>query len=192
MLHILSEPFAVWISGQKGVVVQHGFADVHFVEPLPALDGQRRDALRIRDVHGAEGPAVDFKRFAVLLGRVAAALVIGVGLDDRRGRGETAREKLLHPRARDDVRSLRLAGVQLDGDLPRQHGRHAVKNLQEAQFGQIAREEHDGALSGALLKRDVAVSVLSRDGSLFFHGFLLSLLPTCREAAVIPFCRTLR
>lgn len=145
-------------------------ADVHLVKPLAALYREGGHALLIGDVHGAEGPAVDFQRLAVLLGGVAAAFVEGVGLDDRRIR-QAGGEKLLHPGAGQEVRPFGLAGVQLNGDLALQHGGDAVIEFLEPLFGEVTREEDDGALARALFKGDVAVAANTGDGIFHAHVY---------------------
>lgn len=52
----------------------------------------------------------------MLLGGVTAALIVGVGLHNG-GSRQVLFNQLLDPRARDDVWSVRFAGVQLDGNL---------------------------------------------------------------------------
>ena len=152
---------------EQRVVIEHALADVHLPEPFAALYGQRRNAPGVGDVHAAEGPAVDLQRFAVLLGGVAAALIVSVGLNDRRLR-QTGGEQLLHPGAGEDVRPLGLAGVQLDGHAAAEHGADAVVDLFEAFFGELAREEHNGALTRTRLIRDVSVAVFAGNG--LAHG----------------------
>ena len=52
----------------------------------------------------------------MVLGGVAAAFVVGVGLDDD-GVRQLLPDKVFDPGAGDDVRAIRLTGVQLDANL---------------------------------------------------------------------------
>ena len=167
---------------EEGIVVEHGLADVHLLKPLAALDRQRGHALGVGDVDGAEGPAVDLQRLAVLLGRVAAALVIGVGLDDR-GLGQAGRQQLLDPGARNDVGALGLAGVQLHGHLPAEDRADLVVDFLQSLLGQIARKEDDRALARALFIGDVAIAVLAGDRVFYTHGILLPFHSLCYSIA---------
>ena len=153
---------------QERVIVQHALAHVHLLKPLAALDGERGHAVLVGDVHRAEGPAVDGQGLAVLLGGVAAALIIGVGLDDG-GFGQARSEQLLHPGAGDDVGSLSLAGVELDRHLAGQHRGDLVVDLFEPLLRQVAGEEHHGTLPRALFKGDVQVAPGPGNRLLFRH-----------------------
>ena len=145
---------------QQRVIVQHGLADVHLRKPLAALDRKRGNALGVRDVHRAERPAVDLQRLAMLFGGIAAALIVRVGLDDRRVR-QTGFDQLSDPWSGDDIGALRLAGVQLDRHLAGQHRGNLVIDLLQTRFGKIAGEEHHGTLARAILKRYILVAVLA-------------------------------
>jgi len=116
---------------QQRIVARHMVADRHLREPLAALDRHHGRAVLVHDVDGRKRPAICRNRLAVLLRRVAAALVIRVRLDNGRIR-QTAREEFPDPRARDDVRPVRLARMELHADLARERARDAVIHLREA------------------------------------------------------------
>ena len=167
---------------EQRVIVQHTLADMHFLEPLAALDRQRSRTVRVGDVHRAEGPAVDLQGLAVVLGRIAAALVIGVGFDDRRLR-KAGGEQLLHPGAREDVRALGLAGVQLHGHLAAEDGGDAVVDLLQTLLREVACKEYHGALPRAFVIGDVVVAVPAGNGLVISHVFSSSK----RLDSVFPF-----
>ena len=138
--------------GKETVVIRHVRAVGHLLHPFAALNGQGDGALLVHDIHRAEIPAVDLESFAVLLGGIAAALIVSVGLhDDRVVKLLLGGEQFLHPRAWDDVGAVGLAGVELDGDLSSQIGAHLLKGLLQAFGREIAREVYDGFVSAALL-----------------------------------------
>ena len=74
---------------------------------------------------------------------------------------QTGRKEFLYPGARDDVRALGFASVQLDRDLPGQHGADLVIDFFQSFLRQVAGEEDDGAFADALLKGYVFVAVLA-------------------------------
>jgi len=45
--------------------MKHVFADRHFLEMLPAFNGDHHRAVLVHDVHWAEIPAVDLNGFAM-------------------------------------------------------------------------------------------------------------------------------
>ena len=141
-----------------GVVGEHVVAHAHVLEPFAAGHGQKSRALLVHDVDGAEIPAVDGDGLAVLLGGVAVALVVGVGLDDA-GLGEVLLEQLAHPRARDDVGAVGLAGVELDAGLAADVAVDLGVCLAEALCREVAGEVDDGLVTGAVGGRDVAIAV---------------------------------
>lgn len=130
------------------------FAHGHLGEPLAALDRQHHGAILVHDVHRAEGPAVHLEGFAVLLGGVAVAFIIGVGFHNV-GVGQVVFNQRLHPGAGDDVGTVLFAGVRLDRHLAGQAAPDLLKRLAQALGGKVPGEVHHGLLAGALLHRDV-------------------------------------
>ena len=143
---------------EHGVVVGQARADGHGVKPLATLDGPLNIALAVGDVHWAEGPTVDLEGLEMLLGGVAIASVVGVGLDDGR-LGEVLVHELGHPLARDDVGPVLLAGMQLDGHLAIELVSHLGKGLAQAGCREVAREPDDGRIAVALVSGNVDVSI---------------------------------
>ena len=141
----------------KGIVVGKGLAHGHVVEPLAAIHGQIHSALGVGDVHRAEGPAIDLQGLAVLFGGVAVALIEGVGLDDGSLR-QVALHQLLHPLVGDDVRTVLLAGVQLDGYLAPDFAAYPRVESAQAPGGQVAGEIDDGFVAPALLIGHIALA----------------------------------
>ena len=136
-----------------GIVVQQVLADGHLLEPLAAVYRQKGRALGIHDVHGAEGPAVHLQCLAMLLGSVAVAFVIGIGLDY-----VGALQVLLHqgfdPFAGDDVGAVLLARVKLDA--------HAAFNLAIDLF--IGLDQALGGQIAGKIDHGLAVSLLAAAG----------------------------
>ena len=82
---------------------------------LAAAHGKVDRSLGVHDVDRAEGPAVDLKRFKMLFGRVAVALIERVGLDNRAvGNGCLKR---FDEFAGQDVGTVLFTSMQLDGNV---------------------------------------------------------------------------
>ena len=141
---------------QERVIVQHVFADRHILEPLAAFDRQQRVFVFVRDVDRSEGPAVVGDGLSVLLGRVAVALIEGVGLDDGRVLIELLREQFLYPGARDDVRAVFFSGVELDRQFAGQTIGDFVIDLQKPFRRKVSREIDDRSAAGTFFDRDIA------------------------------------
>ncbi len=139
----------------------------HAVKPLaaPHRDGQR--VLLVHDVHGAERPAVHLQRAPVLLGGVAVALVVRVGLHDG-GLRQVLLHQLLHPCGGDDVGTVLLTGVQLHRRLSPDAGAHLFIGLNEAFRTQVAREVNNGFIASTLFIRHIFVAILAGHG--LCHG----------------------
>ncbi|MGA7831490.1 MAG: hypothetical protein WCA21_11055 [Terracidiphilus sp.] len=90
-------------------------ADRHFFEVLPSFNGDHHSAVLVHNVDGAKIPAVDLKGFAVLGRRVSLALIERVGFDQATI-GNVLLQGSYHF-ARENVGTVRFAGMQLDGDL---------------------------------------------------------------------------
>ena len=144
---------------QEGIIVQKAFADGHSVEPFAAFDRKHRGAVGfvVDDVDRCEGPAIDLQRFPVLGGRVAVAFMIGVCFDDR-GIRDFLFKEFLDPRARQDVRAVLFAGVQLDGDLACQVCTNLFINLLEPFGGKVSCEIDDRFISFSFFVRNVMIS----------------------------------
>ena len=90
--------------GDKADTAAHSFqwvidkaATKEATKPFSALYRQHRGSVLVKDVNGAEGPAVDCQRFPVLLGRIATSVIIGVRLRDN-GLRQTIADESLYPR----------------------------------------------------------------------------------------------
>ncbi len=153
---------------EQRIIVEDVLAHMHFREPLTVFNRQRCYAVLIHDVHRAERPAVYLQGLAVLRGRVAVALVIGVGLNDV-GFRQVVFDQRFHPRARDDVGAVRFAGVQLDAGLAGQAAAHAAENTAQAFRRQIPREVNDGFFPRALRIRDIVVTISAGNRFLICH-----------------------
>ena len=158
--------------GDHRVVRKHVVAHAHVLEPVAACNGQKRGAVLVHDVDGAEVPAIGGDGLAVLFGGVAVTLIVGVGLDDA-GLRQVLLHQLAHPLARDDVGAVGLAGVELDAGLAADVGVDLGVCLAKALGREVAGEVDDGLVAGALGVRDVAVAV-GRCG--VCHGDLLGYL----------------
>ncbi len=154
--------------GQKRVVVGQVAAHGHLIKPLAPPDGEHGGALLVQNVHGAEGPAVDLKGLAVLLGGVAVPVVIGVGLYDGAA-GQLLLHQGLHPGAGDDVGAVLLAGVDLHGHVSGENAAHPAENVDQALGGQVPGEIDHGRVPRALVKGDIAVAAAAGDGRSFQH-----------------------
>ena len=124
------------------VIIKHGFTDGHVFEPLSSLDGKECGAFIIGDVNGAEGPAVDFQCLTVFFGRVAVTFVEGVGFDDM-GIRQVCFDQVFDPIPRDDVRSVRFAGVEFDGNFAFDRGADALVDFLQSFRGKVTREVND-------------------------------------------------
>ena len=120
---------------QHRIVVDDVAAHRNFLEVLAAFNGQIHRSLSVHDVNRAEGPAVDFKGLEVILGGVAVAVIERVGLDNRALRDTCLQG--LHHFARQDVGTVTLAGMELNGDLARQ-----IVLDQVVEFIQVIRVDH--------------------------------------------------
>ena len=147
--------------GDHGIIVEQVVAHGHGLEPLATLHGDRHHALFVHDVDGAEGPAVDFQGLTVLLGRVAVALVVGVGLDDV-GIGEVLLHQGFDPFARNDVGAVLFTGVELDAHAAGNLAIDFLVGLDKTFGGKVAGKVNNGFLSGTL----VVGKVLAPVGSL--------------------------
>ena len=147
--------------GQRhhGVIVDQMASHGHLVEPLAADDRQRKGVFLVDDVHRAEGPAIDLDGFSVGLRGVAVALVVGVRLDDRRFR-QVLLDQGFHPFARDDVRAVLLAGVELDAHAALDVAAHFLIRGDESLGREITGEIDHGFLAIPLVVRDILVSIL--------------------------------
>ena len=119
--------------GDKADTAAHSFqwvidkaATKEATKPFPALYRQHRGSVLVKDVNGAEGPAVDCQRFPVLLGRMATSVIIGVRLRDN-GLRQTIADESLYPRPGDDIRTVLFSGVQLDCNLAGQPAADLIK-----------------------------------------------------------------
>ena len=110
----------------------------------------------VDDVDRCEGPAIDLQRFPVLGGRVAVAFIIGVCFDDR-GIRDFLFKEFLDPRARQDVRAVLFAGVQLDGDLACQVCTNLFINLLEPFGGKVSCEIDDRFISFSFFFRSTII-----------------------------------
>ena len=68
---------------KQRIVVQQIFAHVHFGKPFGVFYRQGNRTVFVHNVNGAKVPAVYFQRFAVLLGGVAPAFVVGICFNNR-------------------------------------------------------------------------------------------------------------
>ena len=184
---------------KERIVVRQRFADRHLCEPLAALYGKRRRSELIRNIHISKSPAVHFQSLAVLLGRVAVALVVSICLDNRRiiKDAHLFLKQILHPGSGNDVRSVLLAGVELDRYFAMQNAAHLLIDLLKTCRGKISCKVDDGLASGPVLIRDIAFAALtgchshchssllfwSKDRSALFRsvGRLKFLAPTVRS-----------
>lgn len=121
--------------GDKADTAAHSFqwvidkaATKEATKPFSALYRQHRGSVLVKDVNGAEGPAVDCQRFPVLLGRIATSVIIGVRLRDN-GLRQTIADESLYPRPGDDIRTVLFSGVQLDCNLAGQPAADLIKQL---------------------------------------------------------------
>ena len=143
-------------------------ADRHVLEPFAAFDGQQCIAVLIHDVDFRErGPAVGLEGLAVVLGGQAVAVIERIGLDDG-GAGQVLLQELLHPGARDDVRAVRLAGVELDGQFAVEAVRHFGIGFSQAFGRQVSREIDDRYIARAFFDRNIAFA--ARSGFLAVTG----------------------
>ena len=144
-----------------GVVTWQVAPHRHAVKPLaaPHRDGER--VLLVHDIHGAERPSVHLQRAPVLLGGVAVALIVRVGLHDG-GLGQVLLHQLLHPCGRDDVGAVLLAGVQFHRRVALDAGAHLLVGSDEAFRAQVARKVNNGFVACALFVRHILVTILPR------------------------------
>ena len=136
--------------GNQRIVVSQGLAHRHLLEPLSALDRQHRGALGIHDIDGAERPSVHLQRLAMLVGSVAVALVVGVGLHDG-GILQVLLHQRLHPFARQDVGSVLLAGVQFHGHLALDVLVHFLVSRNQSFGTEVASEIDNGFIARTLI-----------------------------------------
>ena len=120
---------------QHRIVIDDMAAHRNFLEVLAAFNWQIHRSLSVHDVNRAEGPAVDFKGLEVILGGVAVAVIESVGLDNRALRDACLQG--LHHFARQDVGTVTLAGMELNGDLARQ-----IALDQVVEFIEVIRVDH--------------------------------------------------
>ncbi len=124
------------------VVIKHVFADRHFLETLPAFNGDHHRAVLVHDVHRAEIPAVDLEGFAMIRRCVSLALVQGIGFH------QSAVGNMLlqgfHHVPRQDVGAVRLAGMHLDGCLSGNTPIDPGIDLQQPVDTDIFRKKHLG------------------------------------------------
>ena len=120
---------------QHRIVIDDMAAHRNFLEVLAAFNWQIHRSLSVHDVNRAEGPAVDFKGLEVILGGVAVAVIEGVRFDNRALRDACLQG--LHHFARQDVGTVTLAGMELNGDLARQ-----IVLDQVVEFIQVIRVDH--------------------------------------------------
>jgi hypothetical protein len=146
--------------GEHGVIRRKMATHMHLGEPLAAFHGKGGHAVRVGDIHGAEGPAVDLQGLSVTLGVVAGAFIIGIGLDDG-SVGKSLLIKLSDPGTGNNVGTFRLAGMKLDGNLSRKTGTDPVIDLQKTFGRKIPGEVDYGLFSPSVLIGDIKVSVFT-------------------------------
>ena len=144
----------------------------HLGKPLAAVYRQHYDAVLIQNVHRAEGPAVDGNGLAVLWRSIAVALIIRIGLHNRRA-AEAFIDELFYPRAGDNVGTVLFARVQLDTHLARQVCPDLVKDAKQSLRGQVGCEIDHRFLTFTVFIRDILVPIRSRNGLLFHAQSLL-------------------
>ena len=105
----------------------------------------------------------------MLLGGVAVARIIGIGLDDR-GVGQVTLNKFANPRTRDDIGTVFLTRMQLDAHLARHSARNTLIHATQALGGKVAREVHDRFRSIALAYGDVDIAVRCRCDLFVLHA----------------------
>ena len=147
--------------GKQGIIVCHVGAVRHMIEPFAAFDRQIHSAFLIHDVNIAElRPAVDLQCFAVLFRRVAVTCIEGVGFNNRGIlQGRLIRQNFLYPGRRNDIRSVRLTGVQLDGNLAGHVGIDLLIGLHDTLRGKITGEINDGFIAGSFGHGNILSSV---------------------------------
>lgn len=145
------------------VVVGKMSADRHLLKPFSSFDGEHRSAVFIEDVDGAESPAVDFERLAMLRGSVAVAVVVGVCLDDS-GFGQIFRNQSPDPVVGDYVGAVLLAGVELHGCSAFDIASDLFESFYQTLGAELAGEINYRFVAGALFVRHILVSVFSRNG----------------------------
>ena len=128
-----------------GVVVEKVLADVHFFEPLAALDRKRHVSVFIHDVDGREGPAVRLEDLAVTGRHLTGTRIEDVALHDRGGH---FRLEGLHPFARNDVGTVRFACMELQGRAARDVAVDELVEFQKSRRAQVLREVDLGAPVG--------------------------------------------
>ena len=136
--------------GNQRIVVSQGLAHRHLLEPLSALDRQHCGALGIHDIDGAERPSVHLQRLAVLVGGVAVALIVGVGLHDG-GILQVLLHQRLHPFARQDVGTVLLAGMQFHGHLALDVLVHFLVSRNQSFSTEVAGEIDYGFIARTLI-----------------------------------------
>ena len=100
------------------IIVRHMRAVRHLLHPLTARNRKQHRSLFIHDVHRAESPAVDLQGLSMIFGIVAITVIVGIRLNNHSIlKLRLCCQKLLHPRTRNDVWSLRLTGMQLYANL---------------------------------------------------------------------------
>ena len=154
--------------GQRhhGIIVLQVAAHRHLVKPLSAHDRQRHGVLLVKDIHGAEGPAVHLQRLAVQFGGVTVALIVGVGLDDG-GTLQVLLHQSLDPSTRDDVGAMLLARVQLHCYAALDHLVDLLIGHDQSLGTQVAGEIDHRLVAGALVIGDILVAVNAGYGFLF-------------------------
>lgn len=156
--------------GHERVVAGEVRTDRHVGEVLTACDGQESRVFFVEDVNGAESPAVGLDGLTMVLGGVAIAAVVGVGLDDG-GIGQIFVQKLLDPLARQDIRPVGLAGVELDGHLALDVVLHHLVGTDEALGVELASEVNNGTVVGLLAAAEhEACDGYESQSEILFHG----------------------
>ena len=145
----------------EGAVVGQVAAHGHAVEPLAATYGEGCGVLLVEDVDGAERPAVHLQRTAVLLGGVAVALIVRVGLDDA-GVGQVFLKEGLDPVAGNDVGAVLLAGVQLHAGASPDVSADLLVGRDESLGREATGEVDYGLVARAGVVGDVKVAVGAR------------------------------
>ena len=104
----------------------------------------------------------------MLFGGVPIALIIGIGLHDG-GVRQFLLQKLLHPRAGKNIRSVLFAGMQLHADLARHRLGNSPINFPQSLRREVTGEVDHGFFAAAGFVRDIVLP--ARGGnSIFLHS----------------------
>ena len=113
---------------EQGIVIQNILSHLQLGKPFSAFYRKRRCPVLIHDIDRAERPAVGLQGFSMILRRIAAAVIVGIRLYNRRLR-KLFSDQFLHPGSGNDIRPVRLPGMKLNSHFSGQTAAYTGINL---------------------------------------------------------------